>query len=152
MRNPVFVQPFFGQALGKPLKVRWSPAPYGKPFMGQAKSTERPSGVIGKVDALDAVKKLGQVTETAPECFEGEDLTIAKSIVDRLKTFSGSEQSIMGLSVEDERVLKRGLDCFITLERSKVKGVEAESSEFPLIPVLVGAGVGLVLLVIVIAA
>lgn len=123
-----------------------------RPFLGQTKSPpERPLGVIGKLDSADAVKRLGRVIETAPECFVGEDLTAAKSLVDRLKVFSGSEQSILGLSDEDERVLKRGLDCSITLERSKVKGVEAESSEFPLIPVLVGAGVGLVLLVVVLS-
>jgi hypothetical protein len=151
VKNPSFARPYFGQALGEPVKIRWRPAPYGIPSMGQAKSPERPSGVIGKMDALDAIKKLGQVTETAPECFEGEDLTVAKSIVDRLKTFSKSEQSIMGLSLEDERVLKRGLDCFVALERSKAPGTEATSSEFPLVPVLIGAGAGLVLLVIVLS-
>jgi len=125
-----------------------------RPFrLGQETTPpERPSGVIGKADALDVIKKLGQVLETAPECFEGEDLTVAKSIIDRLKEFSSSERAIMGLSEGDEKVLKRGLDCFTALDRSKASSVPGSSeSKFPIIPVAIGAGVGVILLVLIIS-
>lgn len=122
--------------------------------MGQTTPMARPSGVIGKVDATEAARKIGGILQDAPECFEGEDLTLAKSLLDRLKEFLGSDRSLVGLSEADEKVFKRGMDCFIALERSKVeKASESKGKEkgFPILPVAIGAGVGGVLLLLLIA-
>lgn len=127
--------------------------PYGI-SMGQAKPPpERPAGVIGKFDAADAAKRLVQVVESAPECFEGEDLTVAQSLVDRLKEFSTSGRSLMGLSEEDERVLKKGVDCSVALERSRAQEApeKAENGGFPIVPVAVGVGVGAAILILVLS-
>lgn len=134
---------------------RWRPA---GAHVGQAAPKpppERPSGVIGKFDAADAAGRLAKVAEDAPECWEGEDLTAARGLVERLKEFVSSGRSLMGLSEEEERVLRKGLDCAAALERT----VRAEAAAAappaaeaggisPLVPIGIAAGVGLLLVVL----
>lgn len=126
-------------------------------FMGQSKLPGRPEGVIGRYDAGVAVKDLKSVIEKAPECFEGEDLSVARDLVGRLEVFSSSRDSIMGMSDADERVIKRAGSCLTAMARSGEVPVPTASAEETILGVkkeyfLYGAAgllaVGLVALVV----
>lgn len=115
--------------------------------LGQA-SSGRPKGIIGKFDASDALLKLRQVADKAPECWEGEDLTAAQGLILRLETFSTSPQAIMGLSEEEEEILDRGLNCSLALERTAQASSPAASVSSgisPIVPIGIAAGAALAL-------
>lgn len=122
------------------------------PSLGQQqrRPAERPTGLIGRPDAAEAARQLDRIAETAPECFEGEDLTAARGLTQRLKDFAGSDRSLMDLTDEDERILKRGQDCFAALERGapRPEAKSATAGISPVVPIAIGAGVGAAILLL----
>jgi hypothetical protein len=121
-------------------------------------------------DAAKYGETLNAVVENNPACFEGEDLSVAYALRDRLYSGPYNPEAIrlavmVELSEEEARVLSRAEACYPQLEQGLVSPpitpmpptggarITAPLPEgpdpFPLVPVAIGAGaVGLIALIV----
>lgn len=90
---------------------------------------------------------IDRVLQENISCFEGEDLTLARSIADKLKTLVNSNEPSVGFDEEETRVLGVAEACAKALQTAiPGAGVVPASAALSLVPVAIAVGVGTFLL------
>jgi hypothetical protein len=131
-----------------------------------------PARSLVRKDAFNLANTLATVIETNPNCFEGEDLSVAYALEQKLRSYGapvpeGFAQTavMLDLSEEEARVAGRAETCGqIPTIRSAVPGgqpipavgpmptgarLPEGPSQFPIVPVAIGAGaLGLIALIV----
>lgn len=129
-----------------------------------------PARTIGKREALSLSHIIGNVIETNPSCFEGEDLSVAYALQEKLRSYGeptpegwaeiALDPVLMPLSEEEARVAGRAEVCSrgpviqtavpapgpggqplpTTGRISTTAPLPAGPAAFPIVPVAIGAG------------
>lgn len=103
--------------------------------------------VIFRAQAITLGAMVDRVLQENVSCFEGEDLSLARALADKLKTLSDSSETSAGLDEEEARVLGVAEACAKAFQAGiPGTGTPTAATALTFIPVAIAVGVGTYLL------